>query len=94
MSKRAEEAALKALPNYPRETYVDEDEYIEIESERSMQRAFYRKGYEQSEKDLALTADEIRSIFNRVRIKQSMYNATEGCYQEVADWFNSQREKK
>ena len=51
MSKRSEEAALKALPNYPPETYADEDEYIEVESERSMQRAFYQKGYEQAEKD-------------------------------------------
>ena len=51
MSKRAKEAALKALPNYPPETYADEDEYIEVESVRSVQRAFYRKGYEQAEKD-------------------------------------------
>lgn len=48
---RAEEAALKALPNYPPETYADEDEYIEVESARSVHRTFYRKGYEQAEKD-------------------------------------------
>lgn len=53
MSKRAEHAALKALPNYPPETYADDDEYIEVESVRRVQRAFYRKGYEQAEKDLA-----------------------------------------
>ena len=50
-------------------------------------------GYRKAEKDLALTADEIRLIFNKVRIKQSMYNTIEGCYQEVADWFNEQRKK-
>ena len=49
MSKIAIESAMKALPNYPTETYADEDEYIEVESERSMQRAFYQKGYEQAE---------------------------------------------
>lgn len=49
---RAEEAASRAVPNYPPETYADEDEYIEVESVRSVQRAFYRKGYEQAEKDL------------------------------------------
>lgn len=52
MSKRALEAAMKILPNYPPETYADEEEYIEVESERSLQRAFYQKGYEQAEKDL------------------------------------------
>ena len=52
MSKRAKDAASRALPNYPPETYADNDEYIEVESERSMQRAFYRKGYEQAEKDI------------------------------------------
>ena len=67
---RAEEAALKVLPNYPLETYADEDEYIEVESVRSMQvesvrsmqRAFYRKGYEQAEKDLVLTWKDMRKI--------------------------------
>ena len=52
MSKRAEEAALKALPNYPPEIYADSDEYIEVESERSMQRVFYQESYEQAEKDI------------------------------------------
>ena len=52
MSKRAKDAASRALPNYPPETYADNDEYIEVESERSMQRAFYQKGYEQAEKDI------------------------------------------
>ena len=51
MSKRAEQAASRALPNYPPKTYADNDEYIEVESERSMQRAFYQKGYEQAEKN-------------------------------------------
>lgn len=52
MSKRAKEAASRALPNYPPETYADVDEYIEVESERSMQRAYYKKGYEHAEKDI------------------------------------------
>lgn len=51
MSKRAEEAAMKAMPNYPPETYADMDEYIEVESGRILMRAFYQKGYEQAEKD-------------------------------------------
>lgn len=57
MSKKAEEAALRALPNYPSETYADEDEYIEVESTRSVQRAFYRQGYEQAIKDVIALID-------------------------------------
>lgn len=53
MSKRSEEAAMKAVPIYPPEIYADMDEYIEVESERNLHRAFLRKGYEQAEKDLA-----------------------------------------
>ena len=90
MSKRAEEAALKA---YPKEMRDKTGFVIDIGHPQWI-RDYYIEGYDQAEKDLALTADEIRLIFNRVRIKQSMYNTTEGCYQEVADWFNSQREKK
>ena len=48
-------------------------------------------GYLQAEKDLALTADDVASIFNKVRELQVRYPATEGCFQEVADWFNEQR---
>lgn len=65
MSKRAEKAASRALPNYPPETYADNDEYIEVESERSMQRAFYQKGYEQAEKDAVERAMEW--LFSNVR---------------------------
>lgn len=74
---------------YPKEPFGPQN----ITEDDCNRQAFIH-GYEQAEKDLALTADEIRLIFNKVLTKQSMYNTTEGCYQEVADWFNSQREKK
>ena len=83
-------AAQRALEKYPKRKdgqtrgYVCDDDDI---------RRIYSQGYRKAEKDLTLTADEIRLIFNKVRIKQSMYNATEGCYQEVADWFNEQRRR-
>ena len=63
MSKIAKEAALKALPKYPPETYADMDEYIEVESDRSMQRLFYQKGYEQAEKDtIKRTESHLESV--------------------------------
>lgn len=48
---------------------------------------------QQSEKDFALTAEDIGLIFNKVRELQVKYPATEGCYQEVADWFNSKNKQ-
>ena len=66
MSKRAKDAASRALPNYPPETYADNDEYIEVESERSMQRAFFQQGYEQAEKDIeALILKFLDSRYDR-----------------------------
>ena len=98
---RAEEAALKALPNYPFETYTDEDEYIEVESVRSMQRAFFRKGYEQAEKDLVLTWKDIRKIS---RILEMIIDddingkipeewGDEEYYEEVLRRFNKAKEE-
>lgn len=49
------------------------------------------KGYEQAEKDLALTADDVKRIHNLVRKMQFRYNATVGCYPEVAEIFNNER---
>lgn len=52
MSKRAEQRALEAYPN---EHFVD---YTYAE----MCRGFYKEGYEQAEKDLALTWEDIWQI--------------------------------
>lgn len=82
MSKRAEEAASRALPNYPPETYADEDEYIEVESVRSVQRAFYRKGYEQAEKDLVLTWEDMAKID---AIIQKFYEEVLKRFREIKD---------
>ena len=74
-----------AVEKYPRGTFDGEI--------GDSLRAACTVGYMQAQKDLELTADEIRLIFNEVRFKQAIYNTTEGCYQEVADWFNEQRKK-
>lgn len=80
MSKRAEDKALKRFPHvhYPF-TPIDLSAYL---------REGYVEGYEQAKNDLALTANDVASIFNKVRELQVKYAATEGCLQEVADWFN------
>lgn len=94
MSKRAKEAAWKAYPG--KITVINEDgtesiwEDSVLDGER---RRLFVKGYEQAEKDLALTKDDVWCIFNLVRDLQTKYPATEGCLQEVADIFNEQRDK-
>ena len=52
MSKRSEEAALKAYPN---------ESFVSIEY-ADMCRNFYQEGYELAEKDLALTWEDLQAI--------------------------------
>ena len=77
MSKRAEQAALKAYPGQTKE--------------HSTARFFFADGYEQAEKDLALIPEDIGVIFNLVLQCQTKYSATSGCYQEVLELFNKAR---
>lgn len=89
MSKRAEQKALKAYPVQGR--WIG-NQYGDWEEDTNrVYRNVFLDGYEQAEKDLELTADDVKNIFNRVRDEQIKHSATEGCYQEVADWFNKQR---
>lgn len=53
----------------------------------------YYEGYKHAEKDLELTKEDVRTIFNLVRELQVKYSAVDGCLQEVADIFNEQRKK-
>lgn len=83
MSK-AEQAALKV---YPKSEGIRELKGLSA-------RPIFIQGYEQAKKDYALTAEDIKVIFNEVRDTQNKYCSTEGCYQEVADWFNEQKQKR
>ena len=76
-------AQIAAWEAYPDDRFVDAEYSF-------MCRGFYQEGYEQAEKDLALTKDDVWRIFNLVRELQTKYPATEGCLQEVADIFNAQ----
>lgn len=89
---RAEEAALKAYPNV--EQPVWDKSYPKTLFVRHTERNAYTKGYEQAMKDCALTAEDVKEIFNKVLDFQNKYCSTEGCYQEVADWFNERRKLK
>lgn len=82
---RAKEAALKEYPISTPPSYIDGHDLLRQEA--------FIKGYEQAEKDLALTTDDVWRIFNLVRELQTKYSATDGCLQEVADIFNEQRQK-
>lgn len=91
MSKRAEQAALKA---YPEKWFrdIDGDSYDTNRRERIT----FTEAYEQAEKDLALTADDI------ARISGILCNVYEEAppgnpqtfYKEVLRRFNEWREKK
>lgn len=97
MSKRAEEAALKAYPvEMTPLNYQDLIEQFGGKTEidtNSYPRLLFREGYEQAEKDLELTKDDVWCIFNLVREFQVKYNSTDGCLQEVADVFNKTRKE-
>lgn len=82
-SSRAEQAAVE---KYPHGTFDGEL--------GDSLRAACIVGYAQAELDLALTAEDVKAIFNKVLDVQNKYCSTEGCYQEVADWFNEQRKLK
>lgn len=87
---RAEQAALYA---YPKKSAVSGVSMLgnNNRDDFMFQRDIFRKGYEQAEKDLALTADDVGRIHNLVRKMQFRYNATVGCYPEVAEIFNNER---
>ena len=93
---KAEEAALKAYPTNWARALLPNGSTIDFDANETTRYVFkrgYRQGYEQAKKDFALTPEDIGLIFNKVRELQIKYNSTEGCYQEVADWFNGLKDE-
>lgn len=82
---RAKERALEFLPSHPNEG---------LERQRKRFRQMYEAGYEQGQRDLALSPEDVAKIFNKVRDLQVKYPATEACFEEVAEWFNNLKEEK
>lgn len=94
MSKRAEEAGLRAYPRAPfgPQNITDDD----------CNRQVYIRGYEQAEKDFALTLEDVRTILdkendilhecndNALQVIE-VYPKGEDYYGEILKRFNEQR---
>lgn len=72
MSKRAEERALEAYPDVKKEDGYDLDTEIWVTQNLPLWRKSFIKGYEQAEKDLELTADDIEEIIHIYEITVSI----------------------
>ena len=92
---KAEERAFETYPKYLSDiVYTGDGKTWEQFDCNATKREGYVKGYEQAEKDLALTPEDVSKIFNKVRELQVKYPATEACFEEVAEWFNNLKEEK
>lgn len=96
MSKRAEKAALRA---YPKEIRDKNGIVIDIGHPQWI-RDYYIHGYEQAEKDLALTWKDIAMIDaiildtnNEFAIDSSKKIIGQNFYEEVLERFNEQKKK-
>lgn len=97
MSKRAEEAALKAYPEDWVAGYFDDPD--EVTDDNTEAREYFQQGYEQAEKDLALTGEDARLmvaaffyvIENHTR-SQTLVDQSD-LYEEVLKRFNEQGKK-
>ena len=91
MSKRAEEAALKAYPELAAE-------WMKVKTLQPMKRAIYKQGYEQAEKDLDLSWEDIWKIvhdyFEVDFLSESAIRDPKTICEEVLRRFNEYREKK
>jgi len=79
---KAEEALKKAYPG---------DAYYYIGSTGGR---LFKEGYEQAEKDCALTPEDIKVIFYLVRRLQYKYSDISGCFEEALELFNKARENE
>ena len=84
MSKRAEEAAIKAYSHYTAESL---DDVIKA-------RKFFAKGYEQAEKDLTLTWEDVQLLdlyAMECQVEESngrKFNSSQEFFEEVLRRFN------
>ncbi len=99
MSKRAEKAAIKAYPNV--EQPVWDKSYPKTLFVRHTERNAFIKGYEQAEKDLALTWEDVKKIEDLCMEVTTLF-ASVGrnkvileppFYEEVARRFNEIKKK-
>ena len=88
MSKRAEEAALRVYPDRTQQIGYDTKYDVNYESRRA-----YQEGYEQAEKDLALTCDDIARISGILCdvYEEEHQSNPQTFYKEVLRRFNEWR---
>lgn len=79
MSKRAEEAALKAFPDMKLADFMSEDEYTEAQVRTLSDQFVFRMGYKQAERDTLERA--IEWLRPRLR-KMTSPGLTEGILEE------------
>lgn len=107
MSKRAEQRALEAYPDtYTKYRKEDDPEGVEsgictFPNTHNLERIAFVNGYEQAEKDLALTWEDIAEIDaliieanNEFAVNYSKEISREQFYTEVLNRFNKLKEKK
>ena len=96
---RAEEAAMKAYP-VKMEMQYDQETYLPLweEDMNVVERVCFRRGYEQAEKDLALTWEDIAKIDqhiidvnNEMAVDSSQEISRQKFYEEVLRRFNETR---
>lgn len=88
MSKRAEEAALKA---YPKEIRDKNGIVIDIGHPQWI-RDYYIEGYEQAEKDLALTVEDVLLLIHIwTELPDLQFKTLEAIAEETLKRFNEQK---
>lgn len=90
MSKRAEQKALEA---YPRSEKYTSSQRLIINDLRDG----FIQGYEQAEKDIALTWKDVRNLcdcFMDVGLESNLPARSKEFYTEVLNRFNKSKEKK
>lgn len=101
MSKRAEEAALEAYPKLK----CKRSDWVEYQVKRgedlnNSNREIFRKGYEQAEKDLALTWEDVQLLdfyAMECQVEESKgrkFNSSQEFFEEVLQRFKARKEKQ
>ena len=97
---KAEESALRAYPYPDFNAFRDTETAIRANSEMANCRKYYIEGYEQAEKDLALTWEDMKKIdciFRDVATEHTIGKFNPANYQEwyteALKRFNEQRKK-
>lgn len=96
MSKRAEEAALEAYPIKQRYN----DYYGDYEDINIVERISFQEGYEQAEKDLALTWGDVQLLdlyAMECQVEESngrKFNSSQEFFEEVLQRFKARKEEQ